>query len=233
MPVTKLLRSPNTAAEAGQVIVCVALALEAKIAAREFVADSGDWDDIEATEIIRRAAVAGCRGIVSFGLAGGLLGELRAGDVVVASEVVGPGQTFPTDDFWSASLISAIPGARYAPIVGVDSATTMKPQRLELGAWSGAVAVDMESHTIGRLALANGLRFVTLRVIIDAVERRIPHSARECVSNAGDAKPGRLGWLLLTRPADTFDICRLWADWRPARRALIHCCEVLGRVCAT
>src|SRR5581483_8958389 len=126
------------------------------------------------------------------------------------------------------SLISAIPAARYAPLAGVDSAITVKAQRSELEARSGAVAVDMESHTIGRHAAAHGLRFVAIRIVIDTAEHRIPRAALECVSSGDETKVSRLVWLLLARPAETFDVLRLAAAWPPARKALVECCQVLG-----
>jgi adenosylhomocysteine nucleosidase len=86
----------------------------------------------------------------------------------------------------------------------------------------------MESHVIARLAAANALRFVALRVVIDAVGRDIPQTALACVSSDGEASRWRLGRVLLGRPFDTLDVVKLWVDWRPARKALLNCSHVLG-----
>lgn len=228
MAVTRLLRGPGLLAHSDRVIVCVGLAIEAEIAVRQFSAVVEGPAQDELSEVIGRAADAGCRGIVSFGLAGGLSDQLDPGAIVVASEVVEGKVSFRTDDAWSAWLLSAIPAARYAPLVGVDSAVTVRAARRELETRSGAVAVDMESHTIGRIAAIHRLRFVAVRVVIDAVDRRVPRAALACLSSDGETNLSQLVRLLLARPADTLDFVRLWTDWIPARKALVSCCEVLG-----
>jgi hypothetical protein len=90
------------------------------------------------------------------------------------------------------------------------------------------MVADMESHIIARLAAANSMRFVALRVVIDAAGRNIPPSALACVSSEGEISRRRLSRLLLRRPSDTLDVIRLSADWRLARKALLRCCDALG-----
>ncbi|MBU6462569.1 MAG: hypothetical protein KGL35_06310 [Bradyrhizobium sp.] len=215
------------AAESRQAIVCVGLALEAKIAARQFRRERGA---LNLTDFSGEgcAAVSDCRAIVSFGLAGGLSPELRAGDIVIASCVVGRNGSFATDDVWSERLLTAIPTAFYAPILGVESPLGVSAERRELGVRAGALAVDMESHIVGQVASRNLMRFVAVRVVIDTVERDIPQAAVACLSNNGETRMSRLGCLLLERPTDTLDVLRLCANWLLAREALVNCCEVLS-----
>lgn len=228
MPVTKLLQGPKADTQTGQALVCVALALEADIVTREFAADIGGSTVTDLADSIGQAAVAGCRGIVSFGLAGGLCPRRRAGDVIVASEIVGRTRSFATDDAWSGWLLSQMPGALYAPLAGVDFAITARKQRSELGLHSGAVAVDMESHMIAGLAAAHMLRFIAIRVVIDTLHHDIPEAALACISSGGETNARRLARLLLGRPQDTLGVLRLWGDWSPARKALVNCCETLS-----
>jgi len=209
-------------------MVCAALAIEAEIVARQFGREAWGPGFADVAEFIARAATDGCRGIVSFGIAGGLCPNLRSGDVIVASEIVGPSGTIGTDDVWSAWLLTAIPAAVYGPIVGSDSPIATRALRSELRLRSAALAVDMESHVISRLAAANAMRFVALRVVIDAAGRNIPPAAIGCVSSDGTISRWRLGRLLLGHPSDTLDVIRLSADWWLARKALRYCSEVLG-----
>jgi hypothetical protein len=180
------------------------------------------------SEFIGRAAYEGCRGIVSYGVAGGLCHNLRSGDIVVGSEIAGPDGVLPTDDTWSAWLLSAIPTSVYGPIAGIDIPVSANASRSALRLQSGALAADMESHVIARLAAANALRFVALRVVIDAAGRNVPPTALACISGDGETSRWRLSRLLLGRPSDTLDVFKLWADWWLARRALVYCSDVLG-----
>ncbi len=180
------------------------------------------------SNLIGRAVAEGCRGIVSYGLAGGLCSDLRAGDIVVGSEIVGHDGRIPTDDLWSAWLLSAIPRAVYGPIAGVDMPVAASAARYELRLRSRALVVDMESHVIARLAAAHALRFIALRVVIDGAGRNIPAAALACVSDAGEICGWRLARLLAGHPSDALDVIRLGTDWWPARKALLNCAEALG-----
>jgi hypothetical protein len=215
-------------ARAGQAIICAALALEAEIAARQFETEAWGPETSDLTEFVGRAAREGCRGIVSFGVAGGLYPDLRSGDIVVASEVVGPNGSIPTDDAWSAWLLSSIPTSVYGRIAGVDLPVSANTSRTELRLRSGALAADMESHVIARVAETNALRFVALRVVIDSAERNLPPTALGCVSSDGEISRWRLSRLLLGRPSDSLDLIKLSADWWLARRALLYCSDVLS-----
>ncbi|WGR93927.1 hypothetical protein MTX26_30705 [Bradyrhizobium sp. ISRA443] len=228
MAITRLHRGPRTAAQAGQAIVCAALAIEAEVVGRYFNREAWGPGSADLSEFVEHAAADGCRGMVSYGVAGGLCPDLRSGRIVVGSEVVTPNGSVPTDDVWSAWLLSAIPTAVYGPIIGIDMPILACASRNELQLRSGALAVDMESHLIARLAAANSMRFVALRVVIDAAGRNVPPTALACVSSDGEISRWRLSRLLLGRPSDTLDVIKLSADWWLARRALLCCSEVLG-----
>jgi hypothetical protein len=228
MPITRLHRGPRTAAQAGQAIICAALAIEAETVGQQFEKASWQPGIADLQDFIARAASDGCRGIVSYGLAGGLCPDLRSGDVMIASAVIAPNGTIRTDDVWSAWLLTAIPTAVYGPILGIDVPVAAGASRGELRARSGALAVDTESHLIARLATANAMRFVVLRVVIDAAGRNVPPTALACVSGDGATSRWRLSRLLLGRPSDTLDVIKLSADWWMARKALLNCAEVLG-----
>jgi hypothetical protein len=228
MPITRIHRGPRTAAQAGRAIICAALALEAKIIERQFERETWTPDISGLSEFISHAVNDGCRGIVSYGVAGALYPDFRSGDIVVGSEVVGPDGSISTDDIWSAWLLSAIPTAVYGPIVGIDIPIAATASRTELRIRSGALAVDMESHVIAQLAATHGLRFVALRVVIDGVGRNIPPTALACVSSHGEVSRWRLSRMLLGRPSDTLDVIKLSTDWVLARKALLSCSDILG-----
>jgi len=227
MPVTRLLRGPRTTVQTSWAVICAALALEAEIVERQFEREAWESGAADLSDFIGRAARDGCRGIVSFGLAGGLSPSLRSGDIVVGSEIIGQRESNPTDDLWSAWLLSAIPTAVYGPVAGVDQPILADISRRELWRRSGALVADMESHIVARLATAHALRFVALRVVVDAAGCNVPQVALACASSCGETSGWRLSRLLLGRPSDTLDVIRLCADWRPARKALLLCSNVL------
>ena len=159
------------------VIAFVGMAFEAKIAAGPGVLVISRNSRHELAKAAANAARHGYRGIISFGVAGGLSATLRPGDWVVASAVIASHGTRATDAAWSNNLLNAIDGAHHAPIVGVETPVAEPAEKHDLHRTTGAAAVDMESHVVAQLAAAHGLAFTALRVIVDPVHRSIPTAA--------------------------------------------------------
>lgn len=159
------------------VLAFVGMTFEAKIAAGPGVLVFSRDCRQDLAKAAENAARHGYRGIISFGVAGGLVTSLRAGDWVVASAVLDPKSTRPTDKSWSKRLRDAIPTAHYGPIIGVDTPVCHPAKKRELHRTTGAAAVDMESHVVAELAAAHGLAFTAVRVIVDPAHRPIPSSA--------------------------------------------------------
>src|SRR5262249_34918944 len=105
----------------GWVIALVGLAFEARIAAGPDVLVVCHKSGRDLADLVRNAIRSGCRSMISFGIAGGLAPDLRPGDWVVASAILGCQRIWPTDPAWSNTLLRAVPGSRYAPILGVDA----------------------------------------------------------------------------------------------------------------
>ena len=126
------------------------------------------------------ATGTGCAGIISFGIAGGLDPQLRAGAVIVASSVIGANgvkMALPADERWSQRLLRALPQARHAPVLGVDVAVTEPADKIKLFRQTGAAVADMESHIAASVAASHGLPFAVLRVVSDPAGQRIPQAA--------------------------------------------------------
>ena len=143
----------------------------------------------------------GCRSIISFGVAGGLAPHLRAGDWIVASSIIDAQQSRPTDQTWSKKMLGIIPGARHAPIVGVDSAVTDTTAKREMHVQTGAAAVDMELHLVARLASTHGLSFAAARVVIDPAHRFVPAAALAGMRPSGGTSIMAVMRELIARPS--------------------------------
>jgi adenosylhomocysteine nucleosidase len=208
------------------VIALVGLAFEARIAAGPgvLVVCRGR----ETADLLQLAISAGCRSIISFGVAGGLAPHLVPGDCVVASAIIDYPTLRPTEPLWSRKLADMIPGALHGPIVGVNSVVSDPADKRRLHALTGAVAVDMESHLVGRLAASHGLAFAALRVIIDPAHRAVPPAALLAMAPGGSTDVSAMAWEILARPSQVSLLMRLVADAIAARTALIRLRRTLG-----
>ena len=208
------------------VIASVGLTFEARIAAGPGVLVLCRGSDT--SNLLQLAISAGCRSIISFGVAGGLAPDLLPGDCVVASAIVDYPTLRPTDSLWSRKLADIIPQARHGPIMGVNSVVSDPEDKRRLHARTEAVAVDMESHLVARLAAANGLAFAALRVIVDPAHRAVPPAALLAMTPGGSTDVSAMVWEILARPSQVSPLVRLAADAFAARAALIRLRRALG-----
>ena len=141
----------------------------------EAIAGGGDSKRLEA---LLEARAAGVLGIISIGIAGGLAPGLRAGDWVVADTILADGEPLPTDAPWTERLVARLPGAAKGLLLGVDAIVADTEQKADLHRTTGALAVDMESPIVARVAQRHRLAFAAARVVCDPAHRALPPAAR-------------------------------------------------------
>ena len=210
------------------VIAFVGMAFEARIAAGPGVLVIGRSGQNQLAAMADNAVRQGYRGMISFGVAGGLADGLRPGDWVVASAVHESQTIRETDRAWSRKLLRAIDGAQYAPILGVDNPVAEPAVKRELRRATGAAACDMESHVVSRLAEAHGLAFAALRVIVDPAQRAVPRAALAGMGPDGRTDIPALLRDLVTRPSQLVQLARLALDALTARTELQRVRSLLG-----
>jgi hopanoid-associated phosphorylase len=210
------------------VIALVGLAFEARIASGPGVAVICRNSEHILSASFDRALEQGCRGVISFGVAGGLAPHLQPGNWVVASSIVDQKETRHTDRAWSERILAMIPGAEHKPIVGVDYAVATTEAKRRIHAETGAAAVDMESHLVARLASKRGLNFAAVRVVVDPAHRAVPDAALAGMRPDGGTSITGVLRELIASPSQLSGLLRLARDGYTARRALLHARRLLG-----
>jgi adenosylhomocysteine nucleosidase len=176
-----------------------------------------------ATAAARALAAAPVSALMTFGLAGGLDPALKAGTVVLPTQVISrDGARFATCRSWQARLAAAV-GTPYKAVGGI---LLSSPLAIETPADkaiafrdSGAVAVDMESVAVAEIAAAHQLPFIALRVIVDTASDVLP-PAVIAASRTGRVKIGRLLEGILTAPGEIAALIGLSLRYRAAMRSL-------------
>ncbi|MEM0922354.1 MAG: hypothetical protein AAGI13_04875, partial [Pseudomonadota bacterium] len=142
----------------------------------------------------------GCVGLMSFGLAGGLAAGLMPGDLLGAEKVV-------TEAGCVVPLVE-VPGQvreNSGPTVLLGSETIVldAAEKTRLNAATGAVAVDMESHRVAKVAAEAALPVWALRAVGDPVGASLPPFVANALSATGHPRIGPVlaglarspGWL--------------------------------------
>jgi adenosylhomocysteine nucleosidase len=188
--------------------------------------------------------------LVSIGLGGGLDPELGTGHIVIASEVLhadlaAPLQSWPTHtpeverayaDFMHGGLV-----VTRGRIVTVPHAVCTCRSKESLFKRTGALAVDMESSAVARVACQAGIPFFGLRVICDPAQMTVPQELVTCLKPDGRVRLSAVVRCLLRRPAllqEIIPVARSFAlarqslgqAWRRlAAGPLLHNSEIHGR----
>ena len=109
------------------------------------------------------------RGVISFGVAGGLDPSLKSGDVVVATEVLAGDTRFLAGLALNEEMIASAALRRRRVVrgglAGVEQVIAATACKAALHSETGAAAVDMESHIAAAYAAKAGIPFAALRVI--------------------------------------------------------------------
>ena len=173
-----------------------------------------------------RLVERGVRGLLSFGLAGGLDPALLPGAVLV------PPTVLLDDDRWEADpdLIVRLGGPTAGAIYGGGQVVATASAKASMHALTGAVAVDLESAAVARVAQRHGLPFAILRAICDPASRDLPSAALAALDAEGRIGAWRVGTAVLARPWQIPALIRLGDDAARARHALVTRVQALGRL---
>ena len=209
-------------------IVVVGMAFEARIAAGLGVRVICGGDGHNLAPSLARAMAAGCGGMISFGVAGGLAPDLKPGTCVIGSSILDDEGERPTDARWAHRLLRIIPDAVHGPIAGVRQPIAHSRAKAALHRETGAIAVDMESHVVARVAAEHDVPLAAVRVVVDPVERTIPRSALAGTRPDGTIDPLAVVRSLMRYPRDLVGLIRMSLDARAARATLVRGSALLG-----
>jgi adenosylhomocysteine nucleosidase len=165
----------------------------------------------------------GADALVSFGLAGGLDPALTPGKIFLPAEVfVAEAGGLATSSAWRDRVAFALVELR--PVAGgrlltSANAITAIGVKETMFRETGALAVDMESAAVARIAASRQLPFIAARVIVDTAADALPTSVM-AASSSGELRIWRLLASLAKAPAEVVDIIRLARRFRAAQLAL-------------
>lgn len=201
------------------VAVITGLAAEAAIARRlGLPVGAGGGTPWGAELEAERLVAGGATALISFGLAGGLDPDFKAGDVVVPIAVVEAGRIRPTDAALSDRLGGWYGGMLLA---GSDIAATAADKA---ALWKTTLcgAIDLESGAVARVAERHAIPFAVLRAICDPAARDLPPAALLALDEKGAVTVARVALSLALRPLQIPELIALGRDAARARAALVR-----------
>jgi len=171
----------------------------------------------------------GALGLVSYGLAGGLLPGLAPGTLLLPKGVLFLEKTHFTDVAWRARILQRLV-PQMNPVEEL-LLTLMKPvssvqDKAHLHRETGAVAVDMESGAVLAAAATAGVPGLVLRSVVDPAEMSLPRAVLGRVDRQGQPRLSAVIQSLLLHPWEVTELFRLRIHFISAveslRQAWLH-----------
>jgi len=146
----------------------------------------------------------GATALLSWGCAGALSKELVPGNLLLPLTILTEdGQTLYTHDTWRKQLMDQISGTRTwqeGMLVESNRVVSTLEDKKKLARRSNAIAVDMESAAIGRVADQAGIPFMAIRAVADTADEAIPPCVARAMDSKGHLRMQRLLPTLLHQP---------------------------------
>lgn len=149
--------------------------------------------------------------VISAGFAGALVDDVRRGHILMANEVVcadapplSVGLTINPDD---------TPGLHVGRLVSVDKLIRTRQAKELLGKQHQAIACDMETYAIAEVCRRKNVRFLSVRIISDALTDELPKEVERLLSQKTMAgKVGAAARAVFQRPGSALDLLKLQDD---------------------
>ena len=166
----------------------------------------------------------GATRLMSWGCAAALCASLKPGDLILADELIDAGNIeLAVNADWlgyaknSLANFVAIHCGRLAESTNIVSSSKEKKR---LHSTTGAVALDMESIAIARVAWQHTLPFLAIRVIADPVAMNLPRAINYSLNDRGEVVLGKLLLFLFLHPAELPGLIKLGLHFNAARTTL-------------
>jgi adenosylhomocysteine nucleosidase len=210
------------------VLIVTGMAQEARIAAGPgMIVICSSSDPNQLRELLATLDSTTFRGVISFGVAGGLDPALKSGDVVVATEVLAGDTRWLAGSALNEEMIASVALRRRRVVrgglAGVEKIVVARDGKAALRSETGAAAVDMESHVAAAYAAEAGLPFAALRVISDPASRALPALVMSAIKPNGDIDLRKVLRGIARNPTTLRALVSTGIDFNRALRSLRGC----------
>ncbi|MGH8557179.1 MAG: phosphorylase [Methylococcales bacterium] len=166
----------------------------------------------------------GCNALLSWGCSAALKPDLKPGDLIIPEKVLcANGETIHTDHEWRGKLLERLfdrQTIHSGPITESRTLVGTAVEKQTLRNQTGAIALDMESAAIARLAARQNLPFVAIRAIADPATMDLPKPVAIAANQNADPGLALLLPLITRYPGSIPALVRLGICFRAAQRGL-------------
>ncbi len=166
----------------------------------------------------------GADALVSWGCAAALSPDLVAGDLLLPAQLVGiDGRRYAVDASWRQRLQSQLGEKRPIhcdSLLESDRILTNAGDKKALASTADAIALDMESVAIARIAGERRVPFVALRAVADTADMDVPGAVIYALEAQGCINRRKLLHHTVRHPVGIIGLMRLARAFQSAMRTL-------------
>ncbi|MDQ7090149.1 MAG: phosphorylase [Methylococcales bacterium] len=176
----------------------------------------------------------GAKGLISWGCAGALARDLKAGDLLFPEKIIpAKGDSLRVSEHWLAHIKKNLPVIhRSVSLVESLAIIETSEKKKKLHQQTQAVAVDMESAAIVETAEKAGLKSLVIRTISDPVTLNFPPAVSYALNSDGEIMLAKLLRYLLTHPQQIPALMKLGLNFKAAKNKLkavaVHLDTIVG-----
>jgi adenosylhomocysteine nucleosidase len=167
----------------------------------------------------------GATRLMSWGCAGALSASLKPGDLVLADTLIAAtgNVEMAVDADWHSDTknrLAAFVVAHTGRLAESISLVSDSQDKKQLHALTGAIAVDMESIAIAKVAGRYALPFLAIRVIVDPANMTLPRAINYSLNHQGEVVLGKLLLFVAAHPAELPGLIKLGLHSNAAKNTL-------------
>jgi adenosylhomocysteine nucleosidase len=166
----------------------------------------------------------GATRLISWGCAAALSETLKPGDLVLADALIDAELTqLGIDPEWlrfTKNLLSSHLQVHTGYLAESKSIVATDKDKQHLHTQTGAIALDMESIAIAKVAQQNNLSFLAIRAIADPVNMDLPKAINHSLNNEGDIVLSKLLSFIVLHPAELPGLIKLGLHFNAAKNTL-------------
>jgi hopanoid-associated phosphorylase len=174
----------------------------------------------------------GATHLISWGCAGALSSSLQSGTLLLANKLIdADGATLDVDAVWHGKFKTGLEKLfalsnkqgvllRSGTLLESKILVSSSRDKQQLHQQTKAIALDMESIAIAKVAKARELPFLAIRAIADPVAMDLPAAVSHSFNEQGDIELGKLLRFLLTHPSELKGLITLGQHFSAAKKTL-------------
>ena len=171
---------------------------------------------------------------MSWGCAAALSPNLKMGDLVLAESLISSdGQEISVNATWhqhTKNILSADFTAYKGALLASEKVVSTAQEKHEIFEKTGAIALDMESGAIAKVATHYALPFLVIRTIADPASMDLPNALENALNDNGEVAVSRILKSLVLNPKELPHLIQIGQYFQIAKKTLANVAKHLPSI---